>query len=459
MEDLLPDGDGRSWRGLKRSRLPHPKSLPRPNRTHMGVMGPPPLLPPRPAAGAGFSSPRLDPSSIDYDEILQGNDIDDDNLTSANTLFGHRFRDPIDVNDDTEDPSQGDAGMTTPSTTSSPCASPSPCNATATGGPFYRRPRKKQKLTSDVWDDFNEIFKELDGKQVRYAATCRFCKSQLTAPSNGGTGHLRRHCKACAAKSQNIGKTQCVLQFNADGSVRSWDYDSSTARTELCRLIATLDLPLGFGAHPAFERYIRIAHNPRFHAISRTTTTKDFVKVFDQRHILLLDCLKNSISCVALTSDIWSGNAKEDYISVVAHFVNEDWNLQKRIIAMRLINVSHTAVNIASRIKTVIDEFGLTDKTFSITLDNASANSKAMDILRPKLSGYVGPLLLHQRCACHIINLIVKSGLKHLKTYLEDFRTTMSFLNASNQRIASYKSYCVAMGVRPRKFGLDMDVR
>jgi hypothetical protein len=61
-----------------------------------------------------------------------------------------------------------------------------------------------------------------------------------------------------------------------------------------------------------------------FHAVSRTTTTKDFVKVFDQRRILLLDCLKNSISCVALTSNIWSGNAKEDYISVVAHFVNED---------------------------------------------------------------------------------------------------------------------------------------
>jgi hypothetical protein len=224
-------------------------------------------------------------------------------------------------------------------------------------------------------------------------------------------------------------------------------------------LIATLDLPLGFGAHPAFERYIRIAHNPRFHAVSRTTTTKDFVKVFDQRRIFLLDCLKNSISCVALTSDIWSGNIKEDYISMVAHFVNEDWDLQKKIIAMRLIDVSHTAVNIASCIEIVIDEFGLTDKTFSITLDNASANSKVMDILRPKLSRYVGTLLLHQRCACHIINLIVKSDLKRLKTYLEDFRTAISFLNASNQRIAAYKSYCVAMGVRPRKFGLDMNVR
>jgi hypothetical protein len=46
---------------------------------------------------------------------------------------------------------------------------------------------------------------------------------------------------------------------------------------------------------------------------------------------------------------------------VIVHFVNEDWDLQKRIIAMWLIDVLHTAVNIASRIETVIDEFGLTE--------------------------------------------------------------------------------------------------
>jgi hypothetical protein len=32
-------------------------------------------------------------------------------------------------------------------------------------------------------------------------------------------------------------------------------------------------------------------------------------------------------SSVALISDIWSGNAKKDYISVVAHYVNANWEL------------------------------------------------------------------------------------------------------------------------------------
>jgi len=178
-------------------------------------------------------------------------------------------------------------------------------------------------------------------------------------------------------------------------------------------------------------------------------------------------------SSVFLTSDIWSGNAKEDYISVVSHYVNADWELQKRVIGFRLIEVKHSGENIAERIVSVLEEFGLIDKIFAVTLDNASSNAKAMETLTPMFSGYLGSdpalapsdpnkhkyCLVHQRCACHIINLIVKSGLKRLKLVTEDFRTAINFLNSSNQRIALFKEYCNAKGVRSKKFGLDMDVR
>ena len=110
---------------------------------------------------------------------------------------------------------------------------------------------------------------------------------------------------------------------------------------------------------------------------------------------------------------------------------------------------------------------------FFLCLDNASANSRAYEILQPMFFGYLGSypaptrddsnkvqyLLVHQRCACYIINLIIKSGMKRLKPYTEDFRTAISFLNSSNQRIALFKNYCTAQGLRPRKFGLDIDVR
>ena len=74
----------------------------------------------------------------------------------------------------------------------------------------------------------------------------------------------------------------------------------------------------------------------QFQPVSRNTNRSDIVQ-------------KGSFY-VALTLDVWSGRAKEDYISVLAHYVDDDWNLQKRIIGLRLLDVSHNDQNLCERI-------------------------------------------------------------------------------------------------------------
>ena len=66
---------------------------------------------------------------------------------------------------------------------------------------------------------------------------------------------------------------------------------------------------------------------------------------------------------------------------MVAHYVNADWELQKRVVGFRLIEVKHSGENIVERVASVVEEFGLIDKIFAITLDNASSNDKAMEAL------------------------------------------------------------------------------
>jgi hypothetical protein len=100
----------------------------------------------------------------------------------------------------------------------------------------------------------------------------------------------------------------------------------------------------------------------------------------------------------------------------------------------------------------VFADYGLTEKVFAVTLDNASSNVSAMHRLRPVLSKNLGievvddsdesdnashdnvvnSMFLHQCCACHIINMIVKEALEALKPLIETFRTVISFLNSSN---------------------------
>ena len=117
------------------------------------------------------------------------------------------------------------------------------------------------------------------------------------------------------------------------------------------------------------------------------------------------------------------------------------------MLGLVLIDVSHNGQNIDDHVVSVLADYGLTEKVFAITLDNASSNVSAMSRLRPILSKYLGievvddsvesdnassgnvvnTMFLHQRYACHIINLIVKEVLETLKPLIETFRTTISF--------------------------------
>jgi hypothetical protein len=180
------------------------------------------------------------------------------------------------------------------------------------------------KHKSKCWVDFEEIYEMINGNQVRVQAIYKLCRTTLSARSAAGTGHILRHQKSCRKKLDHTARVQSRVAFNPDGSLHNWNYDPAVATTELCRLIARLDLSLGIGDTYAFEDYIVHAHNPRFVRSSRRATTRDLGKLFNERRDRIHNCVLPAASSVSLTSDIWSGNAKEDYISVVAHYVNAD---------------------------------------------------------------------------------------------------------------------------------------
>jgi hypothetical protein len=102
------------------------------------------------------------------------------------------------------------------------------------------------KRKSGVWVDFEEICETVNGNLVQIAAICRMCKSRLSVRSATGTGHLIRHQKSCRKKNDHAARVPSRLALNPD-SLHNWVYDPTVARTELCRLIARLELPLGIG--------------------------------------------------------------------------------------------------------------------------------------------------------------------------------------------------------------------
>ena len=115
---------------------------------------------------------------------------------------------------------------------------------------------------------------------------------------------------------------------------------------------------------------------------------------------------------MALTSDVWSSGASHDYIGVYCHYIDNDWNVEKRIIGFRVIEEGHSGEMIAQQILQVVNDYGIARRVISITMDNASANNRAITILRGALNPISHPYFFHSRCIAHILNLVVQHGLK-----------------------------------------------
>ncbi|KAK3225261.1 hypothetical protein Dsin_005123 [Dipteronia sinensis] len=60
------------------------------------------------------------------------------------------------------------------------------------------------------------------------------------------------------------------------------------------------------------------------------------------------------------------------------------------------------------------ETYGITHRILSITLDNASANIKSIALFIERNIPQAGGYFFHQRCACHIINVVVQSSLKEV---------------------------------------------
>ena len=77
------------------------------------------------------------------------------------------------------------------------------------------------KRKSVVWVDFDEIYETVNGRKICTKTTCKMCKHTLSAISNAGTGHLKRHQKSCRQKTDQAAMVQSRLAYNVDGSVHN----------------------------------------------------------------------------------------------------------------------------------------------------------------------------------------------------------------------------------------------
>ena len=107
----------------------------------------------------------------------------------------------------------------------------------------------------------------------------------------------------------------------------------------------------------------------------------------------------------------------------------------------------------------VFELYGIKDKVLSLTLDNASANNAAINLFKQTLKPPYGGQLIHQKCACHIINLVVQDGFKQFGQYLENVRTAIGFVRGSPKMQQEFAQACHRFDMPPKILRTDINTR
>ena len=178
--------------------------------------------------------------------------------------------------------------------------------------------------------------------------------------------------------------------------------------------------------------------------LSEKEKMRDFFKKSDQR--------------VCLTTDTWTSLQKVNYMCVTAHFIDERWTMNKRLLTFAPI-FSHKGKDIGIALEKCLRDWRI-DKVFTITVGNASANDVAINYVRDKLKhkSFANGKFFHLRCVAHIVHLIVTDGLKLCEDAVSKVRLVVKYVKNSPGRYAIFKS-AIALEDIQYKGWLSLDVK
>ncbi|KAL6544154.1 hypothetical protein OROGR_010651 [Orobanche gracilis] len=158
----------------------------------------------------------------------------------------------------------------------------------------------------------------------------------------------------------------------------------------------------------------------------------------------------------------WSSITNLTYMCLTVHWIDKDMKLHKRILSFCVVP-NHKGKTIGKMIENRLLEWGI-NKLLTVTVDNASANDGAIEYVKKNTKGWKGTILertyLHMRCCAHILNLIVKAGLKFQSDSIHRIRNAIRYVRSSPTRLDAFKKCVAAVKIECKSLlCLDIETR
>ena len=255
-------------------------------------------------------------------------------------------------------------------------------------------------------------------------------------------------------------KKQKQLVVNEGGvesemALANFKYDHAKVREKASHMIIVHEYPFKMMEHEVFNVLMKTA-TPYYKKISHNTARNDSISTFELEKKKLKSML-GSVNRVSLTAKFWKFGQKVGYMCLTCHFVDFSWKLQMRIIKFCDVSPPHSGVVIFYTIFKFLLDWGLKNKVYTITLDNANNIDAAVRILKDviKRKLILGGKIFHVCCCAHVINLLVQDGLSEIETVIENVHESVKYLIASKARLIKFGEIAKQLQSPSKKLILD----
>uniref|UniRef100_A0A3Q1BI66 BED-type domain-containing protein n=1 Tax=Amphiprion ocellaris TaxID=80972 RepID=A0A3Q1BI66_AMPOC len=304
-----------------------------------------------------------------------------------------------------------------------------------------------KNLKADVWKYFG--FKNhKDGKELEKSkAVCKICSVEVKYCRN--TTNLRNHLTRHHPETQTAQK-----QMQLDKAFEVKLPANSPRAQKITKAVATYICK-------SIQPYC-VVENDGFRCLMKTLEPRYVIPTRKQFSEVTIPNMyadvKNDIATsltsaerVALTCDCWTSRATESYLTITAHYIDNDWNLMWHVLQTRSVETSHIASNLRDILCEAIREWELTNKEPVIVTDNAANIVRAVEMMD----------LLHVGCFAHILNLASQAALKipAVARLLGRVRRIASFFHRSTTASHKLKEKQTLLGLPLHKLVIDVVTR
>ncbi len=100
-------------------------------------------------------------------------------------------------------------------------------------------------------------------------------------------------------------------------------------------------------------------------------TIKNELIIFHRTNLIIirdeLQALYNKYNTqYSLTFDCWTASNQDEYMSITIHYINEQWQLQSKLIEMKNLIEKHLVKYLLNVLKSCLFEYDIEDKILSL---------------------------------------------------------------------------------------------